>query len=113
MIYIKEAHPKDGWVLEGNERRGISFKDPKTLDERVDIAKQACVAMKINMPSLVDTIDDTVNKAYAAWPDRVFVVNERGRIAVMAKHGPWGFDPGIKRTRYWLIRNHNRKIFAK
>lgn len=109
MVYIKEAHPKDGWKLEGNERRGISFDDPKTLDERVGIAQKACEALHINMPALVDTMDDAANQAYAAWPDRVFVVDIEGRISLMAQHGPWGFKPGIARTRHWLFRNHHRK----
>jgi hypothetical protein len=47
-------------------------------------------------------MDDAVEKAYDAFPDRIFVVDEKGRIAVRAEPGPWGFRKGVEATRRWL-----------
>ncbi|MBM3889088.1 MAG: deiodinase [Verrucomicrobia bacterium] len=103
MVYIKEAHPSDGWAMpDRNERRGISVRDPKSYDERVKVADRACSALKIKLPCLVDGMDNAVNKAYAAWPDRIYVVDIHGKIAVAGGQGPRGFVPAMGETREWL-----------
>ena len=105
MVYIKEAHPKDGWKSESNERDGINIKDPTTLVAREATATNACALLNITWPALVDTMENAVSEAWAAWPDRVFVVDAAGRIAVQARHGPYGFAPGVEATREWLDTN--------
>ena len=95
MVYIREAHPSDGWAVPGNERQGISIEDPKTLAERAEVAQKACSLLKIKLPCLVDDMDDKVNKAYAAWPDRLYIVGTDGKIALMGDQGPRGFAPSV------------------
>ena len=102
VVYIKEAHPSDGWVMPANERAGINIKDPKSYAERVGVAEKACSVMKIKLPCLVDQMDDAVNKAYSAWPDRLYLVDTDGKIAVMGGTGPGGFAPSVKAARAWL-----------
>jgi hypothetical protein len=102
MVYIKEAHPTDGWQMRDNERDGVLFKAHTDFDERLGVAKQCTAALNLTIPTLVDTMDNAVNYQYSAWPDRVFVINTEGRIAVQAKHGPFGFPPGVRSARKWL-----------
>ena len=102
MVYIKEAHPSDGWTMPANERQGISIRDPKNYDERVKVAEKTCSTLRIKLPCLVDGMDNAVNRAYSAWPDRVYVVDRGGKIAVKAEQGPRGFGPGVEQTREWL-----------
>lgn len=45
------------------------------------------------IPALVDELDDAVSIAYAAWPDRLYLVDLEGRIAYHGGRGPFGFDP--------------------
>lgn len=45
------------------------------------------------LPALVDDVDDAVSVAYAAWPDRLYLVDGDGRIAYHGGRGPFGFDP--------------------
>ena len=85
-----------------NERQGVSIKDPKNYDERVKVAEKACTLLKIKIPCLVDGMDDAVNKAYAAWPDRVYVIDLSGKIAVLGGPGPRGFAPSVGDARAWL-----------
>ena len=41
MVYVREAHPTDGWELESNIRIGVSLPQPQSYDERVKVA-QTC-----------------------------------------------------------------------
>jgi hypothetical protein len=38
-------------------------------------------------------MDDRVNKAYAAYPTRLYLVGENGAIIYAGGLGPWGFKP--------------------
>jgi hypothetical protein len=102
IVYIKEAHPSDGRVAIANTRAGISVKDPTSLTERRQVAEKACKELHLRWPCLVDDMDNTVNKAYAAWPTRLYVVDTEGRIAVAGNRGPAGLAPSIKEAERWL-----------
>jgi len=45
------------------------------------------------LPALIDDLDDTVNKAYAAWPDRLYLIGQGGRVVYHGGRGPFGFAP--------------------
>jgi hypothetical protein len=49
--------------------------------------------LRIPIPAVVDEIDDRVNKAYAAHPDRLYLIGRDGRTAYAGERGPRGFDP--------------------
>jgi len=38
-------------------------------------------------------MDNAASEAFAAWPERIYVVGVDGRIAFKGGPGPWGFDP--------------------
>jgi len=101
VIYIKEAHAADS-------RRPIpvrgdgAIKEPTSLNERKAIASKCMAKLNIDVPCLVDDMNNTTDKAYNASPDRIYVVDEQGKIAVRAQMGPRGFGPGIKETAKWL-----------
>ena len=38
-------------------------------------------------------MNDKVNKAYGAAPERLFVIDKSGKIAYRGDQGPWGFKP--------------------
>ena len=44
-------------------------------------------------PPLVDNIQDTTERAYTGWPDRLYVIDQSGRVAYKSKAGPFGFHP--------------------
>lgn len=93
FVYIEEAHPADGWQMEANKIEHVVFNRPKDWNERQSAAQACCRRLNLSMPSVVDTIDNTVDNLYAAWPERLFVINRAGRIAYAGKQGPWGFEP--------------------
>ena len=93
VVYIREAHPTDGWQVGQNERDKILFEQPTSLDERQQVAHQMCTALKLSMPTLIDGLDDKVNQAYAGWPDRLYLVGRDGKVAFKGGPGPGGFRP--------------------
>ena len=91
MIYIREAHPADGWVAAQNQQQGIAIADPKSLDKRAEVASTCSLKLHLSWPILVDGMDDAVNKAYAAWPDRFYVISKDGKVVLKGEQGPKGF----------------------
>jgi hypothetical protein len=55
--------------------------------------------LKFNFPVVVDTMDDATAVDYAAWPERIFVVDEQGKVAYAGHQGPWGFWPSERSIR--------------
>lgn len=105
VVYIKEAHPTDGWFMGRNEKAGVNFAAPKTLDERVAIAGEACSVLKLQMPCLVDDIEDSTDTKYEAAPDRLYAIDLEGNIAVQGEPGPFGFAASVDKVKNWLAAN--------
>ncbi len=93
VVYIREAHPEEGWVINSNRDAGILINDPTSTDERVEVAATCAVDLKIRMPVVVDEVDDKIADAYGALPDRLYLIATDGTIAFQGERGPWGFDP--------------------
>lgn len=102
-IYIREAHPIDGWWMGRRLTRGLMKKyspnvsmehyDPKTIEERRAVAGECETALQYGIHTYVDGIDDHVNKTYAAWPTRLYLVGTDGRILYGGGLGPYDFKP--------------------
>ena len=93
VVYIREAHALDSFLPKGGGDDPI-LEDPTTLAERRTVARRCLTALELEpLPALVDTLDDAVNRAYDAWPDRLFLVGRDGLIAYRGGPGPNGFDP--------------------
>ena len=76
-----------------NVREGVIFRDPRSDDEREQVAGSCVRKLGIRFPALIDGIDNTVERAYTGWPDRLFLIDRDGRIAFKTTPGPFGFDP--------------------
>jgi iodothyronine deiodinase-like protein len=92
-VYVKEAHPEDGWVLSENRDAEIAVVDPVGDEERESAAAACAVALRLNMPMAIDAVDNEVARAYGGWPDRLYLVGADGRIAYRGGEGPFGFKP--------------------
>jgi hypothetical protein len=85
VIYLREAHPNRNRV-----------PDPQSLEERRTVAREFAEKVKLSVPVLVDTMDDQVNRLYAGWPDRLYVIDAEGQIALKGGPGPGGFAPAVR-----------------
>jgi hypothetical protein len=104
LVYIREAHPdsvltvvKDGTeVLE-------KITQTTTASERGERARQCTATLRLTLPTVVDGEDNAVNRAYAAWPDRLMIVGVDGTLAYKGGPGPAGFK--VREVERWLKGN--------
>ncbi|MFT7669182.1 MAG: hypothetical protein ACI8X5_001882 [Planctomycetota bacterium] len=101
VVYIREAHAIDSAVPLGGGESGEFgpssnpvMEDPVTYGERRAAAKTCSVKLELEpMPMLVDDMDDTANKAFFAWPERLYLIGRDGKIVYTGEPGPGGFEP--------------------
>ena len=101
-IYVREAHPTDEWQMQSNakEKDDVCYAQPKTLEQRVAIANDFTRRFKYSVPFGIDEMNNAANDAYAAWPERLYNLDENGRVAYKGGNGPFKYDP--KEVRTWL-----------
>jgi hypothetical protein len=92
-VYIREAHPEEGWILPENRRSGLAVHEPRTDAERQEVALSCAVGLRMRMPMVIDGADNAVASTYGGWPDRLYLVGLDGRIAYQGGTGPFGFKP--------------------
>ena len=85
MVYVREAHPTDGWAVEGNR---FKVAQPTTLEQRRTVAQDFVKELGVRMPLAVDTIEGTAEQLYDPFPNRLVVIDAAGRIAHIGARGP-------------------------
>ena len=93
VVYIREAHPEEGWILPENRRSRLAVNEPITAEERCAVASTCAVGLRLRMPMVVDGLDNVVESTYGGWPDRLYLIRRHGRIAYQGGEGPFGFKP--------------------
>ena len=102
-IYIREAHPVDGWwfgkgvmstlLTLSRSKASRDLYDPKTIQERRSAADDCQQSLGYGIKTYVDEMDDAVNEAYAAWPTRLYLIDTNGRVVYHGGLGPFDFHP--------------------
>ena len=98
-VYIREAHPQDEWQMESNVTDGTCYLQPRSLEDRVAIANDFVKRFQYPIPLGVDAMADTAKAFYAAWPERLYII-EGGKIAYKGGIGPFHYHP--EEVRAWL-----------
>ena len=93
LIYIREAHPSDGWQTPQNLYNDVIYETPETDDARAEIAGVCQINQDIRLPMLLDGIDNDIENKYISAPIRLFVIDADGTITFNGAPGPQGFDP--------------------
>lgn len=93
VVYIREAHPEEGWVVSPNRDEGILVNEPISTEERVEVAATCAINLRIRIPVLVDEVDDEIALAYGALPDRLYLIDGDGAVFFQGERGPFGFHP--------------------
>ncbi len=93
MVYIREAHPTDGWQLASNLEEQVLYAQTQTFIQRRDVANACVVGLRLSIPTLIDTLDNQADLAFNGWPERLYVVSPTGEVAYQGGKGPYGFDP--------------------
>lgn len=116
-VYIREAHPIDGWwlglrltkkpVLRYAAKVSMDYYDPKDLGERRVVAGDCIEALECSIPMLVDKMDDQVNQAYAAWPTRLYLVGLDGQVVYAGGMAPYNYKPNEFKVAIEDYLKHN------
>jgi type I thyroxine 5'-deiodinase len=86
--------------MDSNEKEGVCYPQPTTLKQRLAIANDFSKRFHYDVPLAVDSIDNRANDAYAGWPERFYIVDEKGTIVYKGKPGPFGYHP--EEVEAWL-----------
>ena len=103
-VYVREAHPTDEWQMKSNVKDDVCYAQPKTLEQRMTIANDFTKRFKYPVPFGVDDMSNAANDAYAAWPERFYIIDESGRIAYRGGMGPFNYKPS--EVRDWLAARY-------
>ena len=93
VVYILEAHASDVWQMPSNIKQNVIVASPRSSEERTAVADSCVRKLHIEIPALLDDFRNTTESAYTGWPDRLFVVDRKGRLTYKSKPGPFGFHP--------------------
>lgn len=92
MIYVREAHSSDGWQVDSNVENNIIFRQHQSFEEREQVANTCTLSLKMNIPTLIEEMDNVVDEAYGAAPVRLYVVGADGTVAYHGGAGPHFLD---------------------
>ncbi len=88
VVYCREAH-----AIDSDRPNGTEVEQPVSTEERRSVAVKFLEDMKLEIPALLDNIDDKTSRDYASSPDRLYLVGKDGKIAYAGDKGPRGFKP--------------------
>jgi Iodothyronine deiodinase len=93
-------------MMKSNEKDhdDVCYKQPKNIEDRIAIANDFTKRYKFAVPFGIDEMSNAANDAYAAWPERLYVIDENGDISYKGGNGPFKYDP--KAVRAWLIERY-------
>ena len=92
VIYVQEAHPTDGWQTASNISEGVLFRQHQSYQEREQVAQTCSLDLHMSIPILVEEMDNNIDEAYGAAPERLYIIGADGRVAYQGGAGPHFFN---------------------
>lgn len=97
LIYIAESHAVDEWPV----GETIIKKQHRTLPERIVACQECLEDFQLNMPTVVDSVENEFHHTYACWPIRFYMINN-GVFEVVARPKQFGYD--LQDIADWLAQ---------
>ena len=79
--------------MQSNIKDNVVFASPRNEDERGEVANSCVRKLGIKFPAVLDNFDNSTEQAYTGWPDRLYLIDQQGRVSFKTKPGPFGFHP--------------------
>jgi Iodothyronine deiodinase len=92
VVYVQEAHPTDGWQVERHVAEGALFQQYQSYAEREAVATICSLDLHLSIPVLVEEMNNAIDEAYGAAPERLYLIGVDGRVAYHGGAGPHFFD---------------------
>lgn len=77
--------------MESNVKDKVVFASPKDEQERALVAGACVRKLGIQIPAVLDEFGNSTEQAYTGWPDRLYLINAKGRVSYKSRPGPFGF----------------------
>ncbi len=90
VLYTVEAHPAGSaspysgreWLTDENRRDRILLKQPGTFEERARLASQCQDALGLEMPFLVDGMENAAWEGYGNAPNACYLISSEGEVCL-------------------------------
>ena len=92
VVYVREAHPTDGWQVDANVQDEVFYRQHQTYEEREEVAQTCSLDLKITLPVLVEEMDNNIDETFGAAPERLYLIGSDGKVAYHGGAGPFFFD---------------------
>ena len=92
VVYVQEAHTTDGWQSDSNIADGVLFRQHQSFEEREEVAQTCSLDLHLPLPVLIEEMDNAIDEAYGAAPERLYLIGADGRVAYQGGAGPHFFD---------------------
>jgi tetratricopeptide (TPR) repeat protein len=97
LVYISEAHAGGGseseWQSTINQKEGIDLPPARNLAEKQEHAALCLRRLELPFAVAVDGMDTAAERAYQAWPSRLYVIGRDGTVAYQTRLGELDFHP--------------------
>ena len=118
LVYTREIHPSSGKPAKSSgarpSRSGPAITQHTTLQERMLAAGKCVQGLKLAIPILLDTMDNSYLKAYGGIPAGTAVIDIDGKIASWNPGAPTGCKPkNAEETLKKLLANGGGAILEK
>jgi hypothetical protein len=77
--------------MESNIKDNVIFTTPRNEEDRGLVANTCVRKLELKIPAVLDEFGNSTEKAYSAWPDRIYLVDASGHVAYKSEPGPFGF----------------------
>ncbi len=93
LVYISEAHAKDGgsWQSTVNEKERIDLPNPRNLPEKEERGALCLRKLELPFALVVDDMDGAAERTYQAWPSRLYLISREGKVAYQTRLGELDF----------------------
>jgi len=104
ILYTIEAHPEGSaspyrpgreWVTRFNRRENVLVQQPDTNRQRQRLAGACRSALDLEVPILVDEMDNRAWEAYGSAPNAAYLIDTDGKV--VARQG-WFYPPALERS---------------
>jgi type I thyroxine 5'-deiodinase len=79
--------------VESNVQEGLEYRQPRAMAERRALAETCASRLGLTAPLLLDGMANLADRAYHAWPERLYVISYEGAVVYQGGKGPYGFEP--------------------
>ena len=80
--------------MQNNIKDRVVFASPKDYEERSLVAGACVRKLGIKFPAVVDGFENSTEKAYTGWPDRIYLIDSKGARRLQEQAGPVWLQAG-------------------